>query len=570
MAKLRVLKGPDAGKVFELSKGVNMVGRDAKCIVRLQDTEISRNHAEIFWGPEDFRLRDLGSFNGSHVNCKQVKDILLKTGDQLQVGQTVMLFVSEEQVPPDIQASIFSSEVAGGSEKDRLLHKFSILGSVPDSEGSVILSRPQGVEGDWVRNALSRLGVVYEAITATSEILELGDMLGKILKLLLSTLEADHASVYLFPEFVDSEYGLGEQIQSENNSLSLLSRIGDNPAKMGVSVSKTVVDYVLREKQGVLVSDALKDSRFNAVQSIVRAGVREIICVPMKGRHSTVGVIYLDKLYNEKHSDTVGVHSFVKEHLILSIAVAHQAALAVEETHHYQARLQSERLAAVGEAVAYLSHHIKNILQGLKSGGEILRMGIKDLDGSLLSSAEKLIDKNHGRLFDLVKDMLSFSKNREPNYENCDLVKLLADIAELSSPMVAAKGGVLKFDSFSKELGMFIDQEGIHRVVLNLLNNALDACQDVEVPVIGLSLVEGDLPGWIKIMVRDNGEGIPSQEIEKIFQPFKSSKGNAGTGLGLAVAQKIIKEHHGKIDVASDKGAGAVFSISLPIRPNAL
>ena len=570
MAKLRVLKGPDAGKVFELSKGVNMVGRDAKCIVRLQDTEISRNHAELFWGTEGFRLRDLGSFNGSHVNCKQVKDILLKTGDQLQVGQTVMLFVSEEQAPPDIQASIFSSEIAGGSEKDRLLQKFSILGSVPDSEGSVILSRPQGVEGDWVRNALSRLGVVYEAITATSEILELGDMLGKILKLLLGTLEADHASVYLFPEFADSEYGLGEQIQSENNSLSLLSRIGDNPAKMGVSVSKTVVDYVLREKKGVLVSDALKDSRFNAVQSIVRAGVREIICVPMKGRHSTVGVIYLDKLYNEKHSDTVGVHSFVKEHLILSIAVAHQAALAVEETHHYQARLQSERLAAVGEAVAYLSHHIKNILQGLKSGGEILRMGIKDLDASLLSSAEKLIDKNHGRLFDLVKDMLSFSKNREPNYENCDLVKLLADIAELSSPMVAAKGGVLKFESFAEELGMFIDQEGIHRVVLNLLNNALDACQDVEVPVIGLSLVEGDLPGWIKIMVRDNGEGISSQEIEKIFQPFKSSKGNAGTGLGLAVAQKIVKEHQGRIDVASDIGAGAVFSISLPIRRNAL
>ena len=570
MAKLRVLKGPDAGKVFELSKGVNMVGRDAKCIVRLQDTEISRNHAELFWGPEGFRLRDLGSFNGSHVNCKQVKDILLKTGDQLQVGQTVMLFVSEEQAPPDIQASIFSSEIAGGSEKDRLLQKFSILGSVPDSEGSVILSRPQGVEGDWVRNALSRLGVVYEAITATSEILELGDMLGKILKLLLNTLEADHASVYLFPEFADSEYGLGEQIQSENNSLSLLCRIGDNLAKMGVPVSKTVVDYVLREKKGVLVSDALKDSRFNAVQSIVRAGVREIICVPMKGRHSTVGVIYLDKLYNEKHSDTVGVHSFVKEHLILSIAVAHQAALAVEETHHYQARLQSERLAAVGEAVAYLSHHIKNILQGLKSGGEILRMGIKDLDASLLSSAEKLIDKNHGRLFDLVKDMLSFSKNREPNYENCDLVKLLADIAELSSPMVAAKGGVLKFESFAEELGMFIDQEGIHRVVLNLLNNALDACQDVEVPVIGLSLVEGDLPGWIKIMVRDNGEGISSQEIEKIFQPFKSSKGNAGTGLGLAVAQKIVKEHQGRIDVASDIGAGAVFSISLPIRRNAL
>ena len=84
----------------------------------------------------------------------------------------------------------------------------------------------------------------------------------------------------------------------------------------------------------MLVSDALNDSRFNAVQSIVRSGVREIICVPMRGRHATVGVIYLDKHPIDEVVDIQGssnrIAAFEKEHLTLAIAVAHQAAMSAD------------------------------------------------------------------------------------------------------------------------------------------------------------------------------------------------------------------------------------------------
>src|SRR5690606_27655190 len=105
---------------------------------------------------------------------------------------------------------------------------------------------------------------------------------------------------------------------------------------------------------------------------------------------------------------------FTEDHLSLAIALAHQAALAIEDTRFYQAMLQAERLAAVGQTIAAVSHHIKNILQGLKSGGEILTMGLKENDLPMLQQGWKIVEKNQTRIYDLVMDMLTYSKEREP------------------------------------------------------------------------------------------------------------------------------------------------------------
>src|SRR5262249_10826079 len=149
-----------------------------------------------------------------------------------------------------------------------------------------------------------------------------------------------------------------------------------------------------------------RDERFQAVQSIVRSGIREVICVPMKGRHQAVGVLYLDT--STPAAQLVAGRQTGKyngDHLSLAIAIAHQAALAVEETRYFQAMVNAERLAAVGQTVAALSHHIKNILQGLMTGGEILEQGIKDKDEGFLQKGWKLVSKNQGKIRHLVQDM---------------------------------------------------------------------------------------------------------------------------------------------------------------------
>src|SRR5262249_4445343 len=158
---------------------------------------------------------------------------------------------------------------------------------------------------------------------------------------------------------------------------------------------------------------AAQDERFNAGQSIVRFGIREVICVPMKGRHETLGVLYLDTHSSVREavvrSNPAG-GKFTEEHLALAIAVAHQAALAVEETRYHQAMLQAERLAAIGQTIAALSHHIKNILQALRSGSDILKMGLAEKNDALLQQGWKMAEKAQGKIYDLVMDMLSYSK----------------------------------------------------------------------------------------------------------------------------------------------------------------
>ena len=573
MPSIIILKGLDEGRRFELLTPLSAIGRDQACFIRLQDTEISRRHAEVYKSADGFRFRDLGSANGCFVNCKSVRDVLLKPGDQIQVGQTVLLFaplageIGAEVADPFLE----SLKIKPPKEPENFERSFALLGTVPESEGSALLSRPEVAQGDWLRSALARLGVIYESINATSQILDIQLLLDRILGLVLKTLSADHGSVLLATSFAQSA-ALNSLGESETyGDFKVVARASAVPGKGDILVSRTVLDHVMREKIGVLVSDALNDSRFNAVQSIVRSGVREIICVPMRGRHATVGVIYLDKHPKEAEMDIHGTpkkgSAFEKEHLTLAIAVAHQAALAVEDTLYYKARVQGERLAAVGEAVAHLSHHIKNILQGLKSGGEILRMGVRDQEMPLLEQGLRIIEKNHTRLFDLVKDMLGFSKDRVPAFQEKNLVEILTDVVELSAPMAKANGAEIRLETFAQEVVAFVDPEGIHRTILNLVNNAIDAIREKSYGLIIVGLNPSVEAGYVEIVVSDNGEGIAEADMKMIFAPFQSSKGNSGTGLGLAVARKTIEEHKGIIWVESKPDEGASFFVKIPLGP---
>src|SRR5439155_13656140 len=169
-----------------------------------------------------------------------------------------------------------------------------------------------------------------------------------------------------------------------------------NQGHAPMAVSRTIVEHVLQQHVGVLCSDAARDQRFSTGQSIIRYGIREVICVPMKGRHETIGVLYLDTLV--AHPGAVprksGLAKFNEDNLALSIAVAHQSALAVEETRYHQALVQAERLAAVGQTIAALSHHIKNILQGLHTGGNIVTEGLRDGDLAYVRQGWKIVEKN--------------------------------------------------------------------------------------------------------------------------------------------------------------------------------
>ena len=228
--------------------------------------------------------------------------------------------------------------------------------------------------------------------------------------------------------------------------------------------------------------------------------------------------------------------------------------------------LQAERLAAIGQAIAALSHHIKNILQGLKSGSEILKMGLTDKDEALLQKGWTIFEKNQAKIYDLVMDMLSYSKEREPAIENTDLNRIVQDVLELLQGRITDMGVKLETRLAENLPAVPVDPEGLHRALLNIASNALDAVEDRSAPQLGVATVlEGD-GQWVRIIVIDNGVGIPTSKLADIFKPFVSSKGAKGTGLGLAVSRKILREHGGDILVQSQPGKGTKFILRLPLK----
>jgi signal transduction histidine kinase len=564
--RLLVTKGPDEGKQFELTGDSVPIGRDAGSRIRMNDTEVSRRHAELVRTPDGYRILDKGSANGTYVNNQAVKDALLHFGDRVQIGQSVLVFSPGRGEAPI--AGDLAEHINLIARQDLELSG-SIVGTIGDTEGGRLLIRPDQAGGPWPKTALANLGLLYEATRAVSHILDLDELLERLLELIFRALEPDRGCVLLRAD--DDERG-GDPTDGRGFEPGAVRwRDGANRQEP-IPISRTIVDYVLREKQGILVSDACRDERFQAVQSVVRLGIREVICVPMKGRHGTLGVLYLDTRTSADDGGPALARAvpppgkFTADDLALAISLAHLGALAVEETRYHQALVQAERLAAVGQTIAGLSHHIKNILQGLRTGGDIVNQGLTEHDLEYLGRGWKIVEKNQGKIEELVMDMLSFSKEREPAIAEIDLNALVRDVAEVVTGRAKEKNVTLRLDLDPSLPKCPADHEGIHRSLLNLVSNALDAVEDVEAPALTLRTAPEADGARVRIEVIDNGMGIAPDKLDEIFRPFVSSKGARGTGLGLAVSRKTVREHGGDIVVRSQPGSGSCFVLRLPLR----
>jgi histidine kinase len=230
---------------------------------------------------------------------------------------------------------------------------------------------------------------------------------------------------------------------------------------------------------------------------------------------------------------------------------------------------ESDRLAVIGQTVAGLAHGIKNILQGLEGGVFVVQTAIEDSDKALLERGWDMVQNNIRRISDLVKDLLSYSKERVPQYEEVDPNKLVEEVCALFEPMAAKKSIVIE-RQLDKEIDesckLLLDQRGIHTCLSNLVSNAIDACESDAKDVQHRVIVKTELDSecWITFQVSDNGGGMSEDTKRKIFSSFYSTKGSRGTGLGLLVTSKIVLEHGGELFFESQEGEGTTFTMRLP------
>jgi two-component system NtrC family sensor kinase len=568
VASLFVIQGRDQGTRFQLEDTIHSIGRTHSHSIRLHDTEVSRNHAEIVRRGDTYQVRDLGSSNGTFVNGRAINERDLVTGDQIQIGRTTLLYTgfNEERIE-DLAGKVDIVPRAIVDDGSRIVASLSQTGGsewlMPDARGS---SHP------WLSRARSNLQIMYRTALAVSHTMDIDQLLARIMEMIFDWVDADRGCIML----KDLETGkLTPKVRRHRRGL----RTDDK-----ISISKTILDYVVEKNEGVLTSNARDDERWDAAQSIVSLGVREAICVPMQGRYEVVGVIYIDTAVTpQKLLTAKGANQFTEEHLRLMIAIAHQAALAVEDTSYYKALVQAERLAAVGQTIASLSHHIKNILQGVRGGSYLIELGLGEHEKNAkdeeqdpeamqkaLDTIRKgwaIVDRNQERISTLVLDMLTFSKEREPDPRPADLNQVASEVVDLMASRAEEMSVELAWRPASNMPTLMFDPEGLHRAVLNVVTNAIDACDENEKGRVVVSTRFDETAKLAQVIVEDNGGGISPDDVEAIFTVFVSRKGGRGTGLGLPVTRKILEEHGGQVHVDSTVGQGSRFTLEFPATP---
>ena len=244
--------------------------------------------------------------------------------------------------------------------------------------------------------------------------------------------------------------------------------------------------------------------------------------------------------------------------------------------------VMSERLAALGEMASGIAHELNNPLATIAACTEALhkRMEKEKIGSLLFESYLRIIGEEIERCKKITTSMLSFVRKTDNEKKGVNINEALDGAIEMITFQGRMKD-VVYLRNFGKEIPVIPGREGeLRQVFLAIIVNALDAMEDrgtlsVETGTIPPSPpldkserleIEGGERGFVFIKISDTGHGIPSGLMNKIFDPFFSTKSEkGGTGLGLSIADRIIKENHGKIDVISEEEKGATFTITLPI-----
>ncbi len=233
-------------------------------------------------------------------------------------------------------------------------------------------------------------------------------------------------------------------------------------------------------------------------------------------------------------------------------------------TNITELRQVQDRLTNLGLLVGSISHGIKGLLNGLDGGIYLMETGFKKDNMDRVKMGWEMMQRNVDRIRSMVLDVLYYAKDREVHYEPILVSEVLESVASVQRSRAEQFGVELDVDA-AADVTFEGDQHAVHSMLVNLVENALDACRIDKEPKHEVSIsgrADGDA---VVFGVRDNGIGMDQETREKVFSLFFSSKGAEGTGLGMFIASKIVKAHHGQIDIQSAPGQGTNFEVRLPL-----
>jgi signal transduction histidine kinase len=430
------------------------------------------------------------------------------------------------------------------------------------------------IEGQIQLETLNRrfkeLESLFKVSTMVNSQMDASAILNTITKTAVECLDADQSSLLLTDETKQvfkckAAYGLGRE------------RVLDKEIKL----EEGVAGYVAAKGEPLLLNGKIDGSMFkNFVEKDIN--IDSALCVPLEVNAKIIGVLDVNRIEREEE--------FTENDLKLLSIFADNAAVAIDKAALHQklqahikslkqaneklketrARLiESEKLAAIGEATAHIAHRILNPLTTIISGvqlAQLARDGEDEADRDV--TYLKRIQGEAERIKTIIRGVLTYSRPSAMDKKRTDLNELLEE-ALGRVEYISSRHGVDIHKHLSPDLPkVMVDEFQLKEAFVNVMVNSLDAMRHGGNLTISTSVRSSELKSHtdlIEASVTDTGTGISEENMDKVFQPFFTTKNpEDGTGLGLAITYGIIRNHDGKIDITSKHGHGTTVTIYLP------
>ena len=349
-------------------------------------------------------------------------------------------------------------------------------------------------------------------------------------------------------------------LNKENNQFEVRAAcgLGERYLNKGPVSTKNMLSNIADLDKISIITDIWHAPRIEYPQETWDEGVRMMVDMPL-GIHEPMGLIRI--YFTEQRAFSEDELDFIRTVAMHCACVIKRVQLMENQQSQFDhLATQVEKRSSLGRMAAGIAHEINNPLTGILLYSSNLSKKVEK--GSQLEEGLNIIIKETQRCKSIIQGLLEFSREQEPEMVLVDINHIMESAVEIVENEFHLRQVRIRKELADDMLETFLDQNQIEQVFINLLLNALQAVDDSGLVIVKSTV---DLEGnCIHVEVSDNGCGITTENLKKIFEPFFSTKGD-GTGLGLAVSCGIVENHKGNIRVFSEPDQGARFVVEFPL-----
>ncbi len=401
------------------------------------------------------------------------------------------------------------------------------------------LKKEEPVKEETEDNELNReqLKLLIQAAEKVNSNIKIDDVLKSIVDAATSLTNADRGTLYV--------------VDKDENVLWSKIIEGENIEEIRLKLGQGLAGWVAQTGEIINIKDATNDPRFDSeIDKTSGYKTKSMLCFPIKNRDGyIIGVLQL-------LNSTAGEFSDIDEKFLAALSI--HVALALENASLVQQLLRTDRLTSLGKVAHFIINDMKKPILTIKSLVEHIKK--KNVQPEIYPVLEMISDQA-SLVLDNVQTTLSYSEGKTILQTRVQTLHAMMDeILEMLAEFVESRN-VKLFKKYGADCYINADKKELYQAFYQITKNACDAMTGGGNFYVTTS-VEND---FVNISFKDTGLGIPESLKERIFEPYMSQGKKQGVGLGLPIAEKIIKEHQGSISVESELGEGANFIISLPV-----